>query len=106
VPKKTKTEAITDQNMASPEGKPSKTKPGRKPAGSRVAKKASSKKAGARRNTKAGKKAAPMTEPSDEEISIRAYFISERRRRFGLPGDASSDWLEAKKQLLSETGPR
>lgn len=41
-------------------------------------------------------------EPSDEQIRVRAYFISERRRRFGLPGDAESDWLEAKRQLLSE----
>jgi len=45
-------------------------------------------------------------EPPDEEIRLRAYFISERRRRFGLPGDASSDWLEAKRQLLSESGSR
>ena len=45
-------------------------------------------------------------EPSDEEVRLRAYFISERRREFGLPGDASSDWLEAKRQLFSETGPR
>ena len=45
-------------------------------------------------------------EPSDEEIRMRAYFISERRRRFALPGDADSDWLEAKRQLLSESGPR
>src|ERR1700739_3193536 len=41
---------------------------------------------------------------SDEEIRLRAYFISERRHRLALPGDASSDWLEAKRQLLSETG--
>jgi hypothetical protein len=45
-------------------------------------------------------------EPPDEEIRLRAYFISERRRRFGLPGDASSDWLEAKRQLLSDSSPR
>jgi hypothetical protein len=45
-------------------------------------------------------------EPSDEEIRVRAYFISERRHRLALPGDASSDWLEAKRQLLSETGSR
>ncbi len=45
-------------------------------------------------------------EPSDDEIRMRAYFISERRRRFALPGDADSDWLEAKRQLLSESGPR
>jgi len=47
-----------------------------------------------------------LAEPSDEAIRFRAYFISERRRRFALPGDADSDWLEAKRQLLSETGPR
>ena len=41
-------------------------------------------------------------EPTDEQIQTRAYFISERRRRFDFPGDANSDWLEAKRQLLSE----
>ena len=45
-------------------------------------------------------------EPSDEQIRILAYFISERRRRFALPGDADSDWLEARRQLLSEAGHR
>ena len=44
--------------------------------------------------------------PSDEDIRLRAYFISERRHRLDLPGDASSDWIEAKRQLLSEAGPR
>ena len=42
-------------------------------------------------------------DPTDEQIQMRAYFISERRRRFDLPGDANSDWLEAKRQLLAET---
>jgi hypothetical protein len=41
-------------------------------------------------------------EPSEEAIRLQAYFISERRRRFALPGDAESDWLEAKRQLLAE----
>jgi len=50
--------------------------------------------------------AGTMAGPSDEEIRLRAYFISERRRRFALPGDADSDWLEAKRQLLSDSGPR
>ncbi len=45
-------------------------------------------------------------EPLDEQIRMRAYFISERRRRFALPGDADSDWLEAKRQLLSESPRR
>src|SRR5438552_7476051 len=48
--------------------------------------------------------AARLTEPSDEEIRLRAYFISEHRRRFALPGDADSDWREAKQQLISESG--
>ena len=50
--------------------------------------------------------AGTMTEPSDDAIRLRAYFISERRRRFALPGSAESDWVEAKRQLLSEAGPR
>jgi hypothetical protein len=49
--------------------------------------------------------AGTIAEPSDEQIRLRAYFISERRRRFALPGDAETDWLEAKRQLLSELGP-
>jgi len=48
--------------------------------------------------------AARLTEPSDEEIRLRAYFMSEHRRRFALPGDADSDWREAKQQLISESG--
>ena len=51
-------------------------------------------------------KASVGPEPTDEEIRLRAYFISERRNRLDLRGDASSDWLEAKRQLLSELGPR
>jgi hypothetical protein len=45
---------------------------------------------------------AVAAEPSDDTVRLRAYFISERRRRFALPGDAESDWLEAKRQLLAE----
>ncbi len=44
------------------------------------------------------------TEPSDQEIRLRAYFLSERRRSFALPGDPDSDWHEAKRQLLCESG--
>ena len=51
-------------------------------------------------------KPVPAIEPSDEEIRIRAYFVSERRQRLNLRGDANTDWLEAKRQLLSEIGPR
>lgn len=41
-------------------------------------------------------------EPVEDEIRLRAYYISERRRRFALAGDADSDWLEARRQLLAE----
>ena len=41
-------------------------------------------------------------EPSEDAVRLRAYFISERRRRFALAGDTESDWLEAKRQLLAE----
>jgi hypothetical protein len=47
----------------------------------------------------------PVLEPSDQEIRMRAYFIAERRHRLGLVGDSNSDWLVAKRQLLSELGP-
>ena len=46
--------------------------------------------------------AALSGEPSENAVRLRAYFISERRRRFALPGDAESDWFEAKRQLLAE----
>jgi hypothetical protein len=41
---------------------------------------------------------------SDEAIRIRAYFIAEQRERIGIPGDANSDWIEARRQLLAELG--
>ena len=53
--------------------------------------------------TEAAPVPATAFDPSDEQIQMRAYFISERRRRLALPGDANSDWLEAKRQLLAET---
>ena len=37
-----------------------------------------------------------------EDISLRAYFIAERRKGLGWPGDETSDWVEAERQLLSE----
>jgi hypothetical protein len=113
VPKKNK--IVQGKNQAPPEA-------GGSPAGMKITKTPA-----ARRRSTTGKTAGPapkktataltgkvsmppeagtMAGPSDEQIRIRAYFISERRRRFALPGDADSDWLEAKRQLLSETGPR
>ena len=44
----------------------------------------------------------PMEEPTFEQIQLRAYFISERRRRDGLHGDDQSDWTQAREELLNE----
>lgn len=38
---------------------------------------------------------------TNDDIAVRAYFIGERRRHLGLPGDPQSDWLEAERQLRS-----
>jgi len=91
--------------------------------GSSPTEKKSNKKASSKRSTRANKlpasakKQTPAKtkgrsnpkaaiEPTDEEIRIRAYFIAERRHRLELVGDADTDWLEAKRQLLSELGSR
>ena len=41
---------------------------------------------------------------SDEAIRVRAYFIAQQREHVGIPGDANSDWIEARRQLLAELG--
>jgi Protein of unknown function (DUF2934) len=82
VPKKSKTSAAS-----------------RKPA-----KPASRRRSTTAKKTKPAKSVTPR--PTEEEVRLRAYFIAERRNRLALPGDASSDWLEARRQLLSEVGPR
>jgi hypothetical protein len=108
VPKKKKT--VQDKNETSPETGGSfkvKTGKGTRARGATASKKPI--KTGAGKSSTASKasiprEAAVTAEPSDDAIRLRAYFISERRRRFALPGDADSDWLEAKRQLVSEAG--
>ena len=99
MPRKTKTSSkeIDTTANAGADGNGVSEKPARRaPA---KAKKASPKKA-AKRVAKTSSAAA--IEPSDEQIRLRAYFIAERRHRLALPGNADSDWLEAKRQLQSE----
>ena len=45
---------------------------------------------------------ASIYEPSDDEIRVRAYFISERRIQLSLQGDSDRDWIEARRQLVEE----
>ena len=109
MPKKNKTTQAESADGAPPEpsGLPAETKTQKTPAARRTS---TPKSATARKKAAtAGKAKASMppeagkaAEFQDETIRLRAYFISERRRRFGLLGDAESDWLEAKRQLLSE----
>jgi hypothetical protein len=40
--------------------------------------------------------------PSSEQVALRAYFIGERRRNLGIPGDETSDWVEAEREILEE----
>jgi outer membrane biosynthesis protein TonB len=105
VPKKTK--IVQTKNQAPPEasGSMAETKPRKAP---RLRRAATTRK---KPETESKKISMPpetggAAEPSDDAIRFRAYFISERRRRFALPGDAESDWLEAKRQLLFEAGLR
>jgi len=108
-----KTKAAEDKNQPSAEsGSPSKTKKtGKRSSGRRVTTIKKPRKPTVTKDATAGiakisasPQAEPATfgEPSDDTVRLRAYFISERRRRFALPGDAESDWLEAKRQLLAE----
>jgi hypothetical protein len=87
--------------------KPAKTKKrsqvAGKPARATVGKTAAARKPraakAARRTRSAGDVAI-----SDEDIRIRAYFISEQRRQSEVAGDSAHDWLEARRQLQEEAG--
>ena len=45
-------------------------------------------------------------QPSNEQVALRAYFIGERRRNLGIPGDETSDWVEAEREILEEIQAR
>jgi hypothetical protein len=109
VPKKTKT--TKDLNQSSPEsGAPAVTKktgerqtPRRATTAKKPLKPRGTSERTAHISASPPADVTPMSgEPSENAVRLRAYFISERRRRFALPGDTESDWLEAKRQLLAE----
>jgi hypothetical protein len=49
------------------------------------------------------KPAAAKVAFTTDDIALRAYFIAEKRHKAGLPGNSHQDWLEAERQLLSES---
>jgi hypothetical protein len=108
VPKKKK--IVQDKSETSPETsgsfkvKARKGNRARRATTSRKPRETSARKDAAIARPSMALEAAGIADSSDEAIRLRAYFISERRRRFALPGDAESDWLEAKRQLLSGAG--
>ncbi len=34
-----------------------------------------------------------------KDIALKAYYLAERRKNLGLPGDPESDWLQAEREL-------
>jgi DUF2934 family protein len=114
VPRKTKINRNPDhsagestESAATPESKVAKAAARRPSGGPKKSKPGEKKSTAARKATPATHRSSVRSaEPTQEQIRMRAYFISERRHRLALPGDASSDWLEAKRQLLSEAGRR
>jgi hypothetical protein len=108
VPKKTKSTSKPIEQEQEPPA-PTAGVPAEKPARRAPAK--AKKTATGKNGTKKPRSKGPVKKtashvPTDEDIRIRAYFISERRHRLGLAGDATSDWEEARKQLLAETAAR
>lgn len=49
------------------------------------------------------KRARKSETPTEDEIRILAYDLYEQRQAEGGQGDEFSDWIEAERQLLSDT---
>jgi hypothetical protein len=81
-----------------------KTKSIAAPAIITPAAKAAAPKSGAAAAAKSTKKPAEKAAPAytQADISLRAYFIAEKRMAAGLPGDSHQDWLDAERQLMAE----
>lgn len=106
VPKKNKIIQKKNEAPAEADGSTSNVKPGKASRPRRRSATGRKQPMAAEAKISIAPEAQGLSEPLDDAIRLRAYFISERRRRFALPGDADSDWLEAKRQLLFEAGRR
>ena len=109
--KKSTTPKSAEQSNGTPAAKPA-AKPASKSAPKKAATAApKAKAAGESKTAKAPAsrtklKAAAVTKPAvsitPADIALRAYFIAEKRQKLGLPGDSTSDWVEAERQLKAE----
>jgi hypothetical protein len=76
------------------------------------AKKAPAKKAPAKKKAKPAARVIETTVTTEEilisndDIALRAYFISEARHANGHGGDETSDWIEAERQLRAEAAAK
>jgi hypothetical protein len=57
------------------------------------------------------KPAAKTTKPAapaytQDDVALRAYFIAEKRRAEGLPGDEHGDWVAAERELAQESAKK
>jgi hypothetical protein len=110
VPKKSK--IVQDENersaasVSAAESKIDKKPSRQRSASSKKSSSAAKKKTAGKTKVVKSSEPVPAIAPTEENIRIRAYFIAERRSRLELAGDANTDWLEAKRQLLSEVGRR
>jgi hypothetical protein len=107
VPRKPKTSVETNPGetvAAADNGRAPVPEPKKKARPAAVAAKkkkaTASKKPAAKQSVAAASKR--TTEPLDDEIRLRAYFIAERRHKLSLPGDSNHDWIEARRQLIEE----
>lgn len=65
----------------------------------------------ARKSTDTGTATRPVRsdkakEVSYEQVQLRAYFIGENRKSLGIPGDQTSDWVQAEIELKAELAPK
>lgn len=89
----------------------SKTVTNQKKARKAKAPKAAEPKPAATKVVTAGLSAKPVTKSAaasitDADIALRAYYIAEKRQKLGIPGDSTSDWVEAERQLKAEAAEK
>ena len=94
--------AVTLTAAATPSTPPAPATETKKSRKSSKAKSVSSAKSGSAAKPGSNTRKRTTHLPTYEQVQLRAYFISERRRKLGLPGDESHDWMTAERELREE----